>query len=135
MNGTLYDNIAKECETTREKVKNSMLQWFGINRINFDYGILPKIIKMFPHANDTLNYLKRDDYKGATYYCMKMESKIIIDLACTELVRRYPGVFHFTIHDAICAYANLAEEVEEIIKLSSNKANGLAPHLKTELLS
>lgn len=135
INGTLYQDIADQLGHTKQEIKAAMLPWFGLNKFKIEYGIIAKIIDLYPNMNNVLLEQKKGDYKNVTYFCMQNESKIMIDLVCHELVKRYPGVFHYTIHDAICIPEILEDETKDIIKKASIQVLGIGPHIKTKYLT
>lgn len=116
----------------REQVKKQfMVAMFGD-----DSGapVWKAIEAQWPTVAAIARGFKKNRYQALAHLCQRIESQIIIQDACSDLVTRCPGIVFGTIHDCIVAPANHEADVRRCISEAFGR-QGASPTIKSEMLA
>lgn len=110
-NGTLYEYVAKELNTTRKEAKNLMFN-VAFDKVKTKQDIIRNI---FPKTMLFVDaYKKENGYKTFSNLLQKYESNLMIDGLLNHLVKKEYKVF--TVHDSIkCKESDYNDVLNEIV--------------------
>ena len=84
---------------------------------------------LFPEITEFMCHRKRSNYKQLARSCQKLESRIMIDQVCSDVLRAYPEATLITVHDSILCTPQHLTFVEQCIKARFLE-NGVSVNLK-----
>jgi hypothetical protein len=128
--GTLYHTIATDLGLPLPKVKKQTLAMF-YDRPRWEDKC--KYTKWFATRfwwiTQFLTHYKKDCHKFISNYLLGIESEIVINRVCHDLIRDNPGIPLITVHDCIGTTEKYRQIVYDTLKLELNRV-GVNPMIK-----
>jgi len=124
INGILYRYIMDMSGIKEKKLVKSYIYkvFFGRNNLNSRPDKI--FYSLFPNIHDFIRKYKKDnnDYKQLAYELQRQESNFIYNVIIREIMKRYPHIKFFTVHDSI-SYPKIYEN--EIMSIFNEKMDNL----------
>ena len=146
--GQLYDCILNDLriscpdlDTDRDFVKDKLIKFIFQKNYEFTYQkgkgnirnpVGPVFKRLFPNLYQCIELAKADDHTTLAHDLQKLESTIMIDRVCANLLKRSPDASLVTVHDSILCEESLQHEVLEEIKSQFKAMCGVSPHIKVQ---
>jgi len=92
----------------------------------------PKFCELFPTVAATLKELKKSDYRNAAWTMQRLESDIVINKICRDLMDTHPNAFITTIHDSFISTRENIPIIQDAVRRTF-RALGVAPKLRVEI--
>ena len=145
----MYDYLLELCQTERQQhpvpdrpevnwpsdkgeLKEAFLsKLFGTIRTMQRSPVYNVFARAFPEIARYLIASKTNNYRQTSWDCQKLESRLMIDGACTSVLTNYPEVVLLTVHDAVLVQQKLVGAVESAIQ-DQFRSVGVTPTLKID---
>lgn len=88
--------------------------------------------RQFPEVYHLFRAVKHQDYKLLPRIIQRMESHVILDLACKRIAKERPDLPIFTIHDSIITLVGEEDYVQQVLMEVLTEQVGIPPKLKLE---
>lgn len=110
--GNLYTMIATDLNLPLEKVKKQVLSFFydkprSSNSCQYTKWFESKFFMI----SQFLKYVKKDDHRFISNYLLQIESNIVINTICRDLINDWPKIPLVTVHDSIGTTAKYSQIV------------------------
>jgi len=113
----------------RDDVKKAFLPiLMGPNK--YDGPLNRAFSDAYPAVAAMLHRVKKKDHRRASWLLQNLESTVFIHRVCGRLMREYPSMPVYTIHDSVYTTAAGREAVREVILDEFRESFGLVPTLK-----
>ena len=130
--GQLYEFIMQTAGITDRKVAKDAFFLFIYCKVTSRLTKVGRILKeCFPTIYKICRELKSIDYRDLARTLQRTESAFVIDGVCGTLVRQYPHVPLFTIHDSIMTTEPFTHLVTAAFAEQS-KSTGITPTIKAD---
>ncbi len=122
-NGLIYDDIIQNSTIkTRKSAKELMYKvLFGDNE---ECKKENRIFKtLYPSAHEYIVEFKTEkkNYRLLSHQLQRMESEFIFDTVVAEIIKEYPNMIFFTVHDSICFPKSYKNRIKKIFDKHLNK--------------
>jgi len=122
-NGLIYEELMLKCDILdRNEAKIMMYKvLFGINGDTQKYNRM--FYELFPNVYKFIKEYKsiNDSYKSLSHALQNLESKFIFNTVIKHIIKLYPDIRLFTVHDSICCQLKYKEQLKEIFDYYQRK--------------
>lgn len=133
----IYENINQVVfygTKTRKQVKDGMMNFLNQNKFRNNIEFISEIKKHFPYINDFIeNIQKLSTHKSCIAILLqRVESYLLLQVGCRELLKQIPDLCYFTIHDSVAVEESKAPKVMEILQRVISEKTGVPIKFKVK---
>lgn len=122
-NGLIYDDIIENSRIKDRKGAKELIYkvLFGNNEDNKKENLIFK--KLYPSVYEYILEFKTEkkNYRFLSHKLQQMESEFIFNNVVSEIIKKYPKMIFFTVHDSILFPKSYRNKIKEIFERHLNK--------------
>ena len=126
----IYENINQivfNGTKIRKQIKDGMMNFLNQNKFRNNIEFISEMKKHFPYINDFIEKIQKlSTHKSCIAILLqRVESYLLLQVGCRELLKQIPDLCYFTIHDSVAVEESRSQEIMEILQRVISEKTGV----------